>query len=105
MTALGALNTYGATIRDCHAVSSGFFAGDGGALAMVSAPLVISNSQVLNNVADVNGGAIYLNGAIHSIARSSIIDNRADITDTNSGGGIYAENGAAASGSNAVSSI
>src|SRR5207253_21745 len=58
ITAAGSLTIVQSILRNCHSTTGGLFGGAGGALAIVGANLSMSNTQILSNVAELNGGGI-----------------------------------------------
>jgi hypothetical protein len=88
----GAFSAYNTTFRNCKSVTKPMsFPAYGGAIAVLSANLYLSNTHLLNNTAELYGGALYLGGSIGQLEKVDILTNTAWITYPGSGGGIYLE--------------
>ncbi len=88
VTVLGTLRATQTTFRNCEAHPS-FFTGDGGAIYGLNATLALTDSSLINNSVESNGGGLYLYGGQVTLNNVSVVNNTAWFTYTSSGGGIY----------------
>jgi hypothetical protein len=84
---VGTLNATQTTFTDC--ASRGFF-GNGGAI-FSNGTLALTNTLVLKNQVDRNGGGIYLLGGQATLNHVGVLSNTAWVTYTGSGGGVYVD--------------
>ena len=84
----GTLNATQTTIRNC-AAHAGFFSAEGGAISGLNATIALTNTSILSNSADDNGGGLFLYGGQATLNNVNVLNNTATFTYTDSGGGLY----------------
>jgi hypothetical protein len=85
----GTLNATQTTIQNCAAHPSYIFSGDGGAIFGLNATIAMTDTTILHNSVESNGGGIYLYDGQATLNNVSILNNTANYTYTGSGGGVY----------------
>ena len=88
VTVQGTLNATQSTFRNCTSHSFSFFAGAGGAIYSLNGTVALTDSIVMNNSVDLNGGGIFLSGGQGTLNHVNVLNNTAWLTYTGSGGGV-----------------
>ncbi len=88
VTVLGTLNATQATFTNCTSHSVSFFPGAGGAIFSFNGTVALTDSIVMSNSVDLNGGGIYLAGGQATLNHVNVLSNTAWVTYTDSGGGV-----------------
>jgi predicted outer membrane repeat protein len=92
VTVFGTLQATQSTFTTCHSHTNWIFPGSGGAIYSLNGTVALTNSVVMNNSVDLDGGGIYLNGGQATLNHVDVLSNTAWLTHTGSGGGVYVTN-------------
>ena len=89
----GTLHVTQSTFKNCVSHTAFIFPGAGGAIYNWGGTIALTNSLVLSNGVDLDGGGIFVNGGQATLNQVDVYSNTTFMTGTNSGGGIFAASG------------
>lgn len=91
VTVQGTLNATNTTFQNCTSHTAWIFPGSGGALFNWGGTIALTNSIILKNKVDLNGGGLYVMGGQATLNHVDVLSNTAWVTHTGSGGGVYVD--------------